>query len=301
MSVFVVLQHVECEPPAVYEDVLRERGHEVARVMVADQESLPDLASYAGIVAMGAPQSVTEPEAHAWLSPELDAVATAVRRDTPYWGVCFGAQLLAAALGARVWQGAEPEVGVLDVHGTPAARSDPVFGSMPDRYAAVQWHSDTFDLPDGAVHLAASRAYPAQAFRWWRAYALQFHLEAPADLIAEWLAIPAYARALQATLGPDAGGPFMAAIRAAETRMTSHARELFTRWLDHVALDPGSILRARGTAEVAPGRPASLTASRQEERTKGLEPSTARSAGTHIQRTPESRAPNFSPDDQRLI
>ena len=104
MSGFVVLQHVECEPAAVYEDVLRERGHDVTRVMVADGEPLPDLAAYAGIVAMGAPQSVTEPGAHAWLAPELDAIAGAVRRDTPYWGVCFGAQLLAAALGARVWR-----------------------------------------------------------------------------------------------------------------------------------------------------------------------------------------------------
>jgi GMP synthase-like glutamine amidotransferase len=229
---FVVLQHVACEPPAAYEDVLRARGHDVVRVMVAEGEPLPELDGHAGIIAMGAPMSVNDVGEYAWLAPELDYVATAVRAGMPYWGICFGAQLLARALGAGVVRGPEAEVGVLPVHLTPAAAADPVFGALPATLPTVQWHSDTFALPAGAVHLASSPAYPNQAFRWERAYGLQFHVEAAAALVEEWLAIPAYAAALRATLGDGAAAPFIAAIRDREVEMTVLASQLFSRWLE---------------------------------------------------------------------
>jgi GMP synthase-like glutamine amidotransferase len=230
---FLVLQHVACEPPAAYEDVLRAAGHDIVRVMVADGEPLPARDGYAGIVAMGAPMSVNDVGEYPWLAPELDYVATAVRGGTPYWGICFGAQLLAGALGAEVVRGPEAEVGVLPVELTSAAAADPVFGGLPATLPAVQWHSDTFALPEGAVHLASSPAYPNQAFRWGRAYGLQFHLEAPAALVEEWLAIPEYAASLRATLGDGAADPFIAAIRERETEMTALATRLFSRWLAH--------------------------------------------------------------------
>lgn len=230
---FVVLQHVACEPPAAYEDVLRARGHELVRVMVADGEQLPQLDGPAGIIAMGAPMSVCDVDRYDWLAPELEYIAAAVRAGTPYWGICFGAQLLAGALGAEVLTGAEAEVGVLPVQLTRAAAADPVFGALPATLPAVQWHSDTFALPAGAVHLASSPAYPNQAFRWRRAYGLQFHLEAPAALVEEWLAIPEYAEALRATLGDGAAGPFIGAIRDSEAEMTALASQLFSRWLEY--------------------------------------------------------------------
>jgi GMP synthase-like glutamine amidotransferase len=235
MSAFVVLQHVACEPPAAYEDVLRARGHDVTRVMVADGDPLPELDGHAGIVAMGAPMSVRDVDSYDWLGPELDYVATAVRAGAPYWGVCFGAQLLAGALGAEVSHGPVAEVGVLPVELTAAAAGDPVFGGLPERLPAVQWHSDTFALPADAVHLASSPAYLNQAFRWGRAYGLQFHLEAPAALVEEWLAIPEYAAALRATLGADAAAPLIAAIRAREAEMGDLATRIFERWLDSTA------------------------------------------------------------------
>ena len=122
---------------------------------------------------------------------------------------------------------------MLPVELTPEAADDPVFGGLPDALPAVQWHSDTFALPDGAVHLASSPAYPNQAFRWGRAYGLQFHLEAPAALVEEWLAIPEYAASLRATLGDGAADPFIAAIRDREAEMTVLATRLFSRWLEY--------------------------------------------------------------------
>ena len=136
-----------------------------------------------------------------------------MRAGTPYWGICFGAQLLAGALGAEVVRGPRPRSACCRCTLTPAAAADPVFAALPATLPALQWHSDTFALPAGAVHLASSPAYPNQAFRWGRAYGLQFHLEAPAALVEEWLAIPEYAAALRATLGDGAAVPFIDAIR----------------------------------------------------------------------------------------
>jgi GMP synthase-like glutamine amidotransferase len=77
-------------------------------------------------------------------------IAEAVAGETPYWGVCLGAQLLAASLGAKVAPGALPEVGVLPVQLTADAAGDPVFASAPTAFEAFHWHADTYDLPDGA-------------------------------------------------------------------------------------------------------------------------------------------------------
>lgn len=213
--------------------MLRARGHELVRVMVADGEPLPQLDGHAGVIAMGAPMSVCDVGRYDWLAPRARVHRRGRAGGHAVLGICFGAQLLAGALGAEVMPGPEAEVGVLPVHLTRAAAADPVFGALPATLPAVQWHSDTFALPAGAVHLASSTAYPNQAFRWERAYGLQFHLEAPAALVEEWLAIPEYAAALRASLGDGAAGPFIAAIRDGEAEMTALASHLFSRWLDY--------------------------------------------------------------------
>src|SRR5439155_18314763 len=113
-----------------------------------------------------------------WLAQEKGLIASAVRDGVPFWGACLGVQLLAASLGARVYPAPEPEVGVMAVTLADEAMSDPVFVGLPRELPTLQWHGDTFDLPNGAVRLAGYEAYPNQAFRWGRnAYGVQFHLE----------------------------------------------------------------------------------------------------------------------------
>ena len=86
-------------------------------------------------------------------------------------------------------------------HGCPLLTTG-VLGAAPAEFSTLQWHGDTFDLPDGATLLAGSPAYPHQAFVWQRAYALQFHIEVTPELAAEWAEVPAYAASLDAELGP---------------------------------------------------------------------------------------------------
>jgi GMP synthase (glutamine-hydrolysing) len=146
--------------------------------------------------------------------------------------VCLGAQLLAAALGARVYKGDRPEVGLLPVELTADAAADPVFRAAPPRFTTLQWHGDSFDLPSGATLLAGSPAYPNQAFRTGRSYGVQFHVEVSLELATDWGAVPAYADSLESTLGPGALDRLLAGVAEHGPAMVQLARELFGRWLD---------------------------------------------------------------------
>ena len=231
----LVLQHIACEPPGVFEDVLDERAVQLHRVELDEGDALPDWREFDAIVAMGGPMSVNDDTAFPWLTEEKRAIGDAVRAGTPYWGVCLGVQLLAASLGARVYPGPEPEVGLLPVSMTGEARSDPVFADAPHELLTLQWHGDTFDLPEGAVRLAGSHAYPNQAFRFERAYGVQFHLEVSAEMAREWAEVPEYVASLERTLGSDGAPDFLTAIEAGADEMRTAGRSLFERWLDRVA------------------------------------------------------------------
>ena len=228
----LVLQHIACEPPGVFEDVLAERAHELVRVELDEGEPLP-AGSWDAIVAMGGPMSVNDEGEHPWLAGEKAAIASHVRAGRPFWGSCLGAQLLASALGARVYAGPAPEVGVLAVELTAAGLDDPVLGALPAAIDTLQWHGDTFDLPEGAVLLASSPAYPHQAFRVGRAaYAVQFHVEVTEAMGEEWAGVPAYAEYADRVLGPGGSDRLLAEFRLSSPLMQQHARELFERWCD---------------------------------------------------------------------
>jgi GMP synthase-like glutamine amidotransferase len=227
-----VIQHAGCEPPGVYEDELRERAVQFDRVLLDEGHDLPDWRRYEGIVVMGGAMGVYEHETHPWLAAELELIGEAAQAGRAYWGVCLGAQLLAAALGARVAPGPRPELGVLPVHLTEAAAADPVFSAAPGSFSTLQWHGDTYELPAGAIQLARSSAFEQQAFALGRAYALQFHLEVDSALAERWIAIPAYVAELEQLDGPGAAARMLAQVRQAEAQSVPLARALFSRWLE---------------------------------------------------------------------
>jgi GMP synthase-like glutamine amidotransferase len=231
----LVLQHIGCEPPAAYEDELRQRGLSLSRLRLDDGDELPDWRAYSAIVAMGGPMGTYDEAIHPWLTAEKRLIAEAVRAGKPFWGVCLGAQLLAASLGATVAPGPLPEVGVLPVELSGDAAGDPVFAGAPARFQALHWHGDTYELPDGAIRLARSAQYEQQAFVFERAYALQFHLEATTELVAEWGRVAAYAASLERLPGGGGIAPLLERLARAESDTIPLARELFGRWLEQVA------------------------------------------------------------------
>lgn len=153
-------------------------GHDVAVLDVAAGEPFPDPTRYDRVVLLGSRRSAYD-DTVAHVAAELAFIRAALADDVPLLGVCFGGQLLARALGGRVWGMAEPEIGWQEVE-----TSDP---AVVPRGPWLVWHGDAFAVPDGAVPLARTdRA--AQAFSHGRAVALQFHPEVTEAVVGAWIA-----------------------------------------------------------------------------------------------------------------
>jgi GMP synthase-like glutamine amidotransferase len=151
-------------------------------------EPLPQAPDCDALVVFGGEQTATDDDIHPYLPRLADLMAAYTAADKPVLGICLGAQLLARAFGARNHLGTAPEFGWIDVSLTAEGRADPVLSVLPDRFPVFQWHSDTFTLPEGALHLATSPAARHQAFRIGRAtYGTQFHFEASRPVVADWL------------------------------------------------------------------------------------------------------------------
>jgi GMP synthase (glutamine-hydrolysing) len=185
---WVAIQHVPYEGPGLIAEAAARHGLELRLCHPYLGEALPSQEEIDGLVVMGGPMGVRDTVEHPRLARESELIAAMTRAGRPVLGVCLGAQLLAHALGARVYRGEQAEIGVGAVSLTPAGREDPVLGSLgTDTLPVVHWHQDTFDLPGGASWLARSALYPHQAFRVGaRVYGFQFHLEVDRALAAAW-------------------------------------------------------------------------------------------------------------------
>jgi GMP synthase (glutamine-hydrolysing) len=192
---WVVIQHGADDGPGMLGEELVDAGCTFQLVRTDLGDPLPAVDGMGGLAVLGGEMSVHDGDAHPWLATERTLLAAAVGLGLPVLGICLGAQQLAAALGAEVTTGAEPEIGVCTVTLTAGGRRDSVLGPEYGGLAepaipVVEWHGDTFSLPEGAVHLAATRAYPNQAFRVGeRVYGFQFHAEVDRTKAEGWEAM----------------------------------------------------------------------------------------------------------------
>jgi GMP synthase (glutamine-hydrolysing) len=145
----------------------------------------PDASSYAGLIFMGGPMSVNDELP--FVLEEMQLIECAAAQNMPMLGICLGAQMIARALGGRVYRNAEKEIGWFDIHLTEAGLRDAILGHLAPVETVFHWHGDTFDLPRGAEWLASSQRTRYQAFRVGQSiYGLQFHLEVTPAMIADW-------------------------------------------------------------------------------------------------------------------
>lgn len=241
----LVFQHIACEHPGIFRRFLQEDGHSWDAVELDAGQAIPPLEGYDMLWVMGGPMDVWDVDEHPWLVPEKQAIRRWVRDlERPFLGVCLGHQLLADALNGTCGPQRPPEVGLLDVDLTEAGRSDPVFGTLPPRVKALQWHSvRVAQAPEGAVILARSEACPIQAMRVGpAAYSMQYHVELEPDTIPNWGCVPAYEQALAATRGP---GGLAALAREAEPLMDqfiANASTLYRNFMRHTAASPNETL-----------------------------------------------------------
>ncbi len=183
----VAIRHVDFENLGAFAAVLADHGYKV-RYCEAGSPHLqsldplrPDL-----LLALGGPMGVYEEKAYPFLKRERDILTARLKTNRPTFGVCLGAQLLAAATGAKVFPSGAKEIGFSPLSLTKAGHEGPL------RHLAgvsvLHWHGDTFDLPEGTAHLASTKLCAHQAFaRGANVMGLQFHGEVGAAELERWL------------------------------------------------------------------------------------------------------------------
>lgn len=174
----IYLQQVPFETPAHVGRWAAGRGFDVSGVHLFDGHKLPEVNDFDWLVVLGGPMSVSDRQRYPWLADEEDLIRRAVEARRVVIGLCLGAQLMAEALGGRVYSAGQREIGWHEVCLTGRGAHDSLLCDWPQRFHVFQWHAETFDIPPDAIHLFASEACHNQAFQYDRcAYALQFHLE----------------------------------------------------------------------------------------------------------------------------
>jgi GMP synthase-like glutamine amidotransferase len=195
MSVLIV-KNISTEGPGTIGDFLAGKGMPYTTVDLT-AEGFPSAALYDTLVMMGGPMSVNESDIYPHIDKEAELARDFMKQGKKVFGVCLGAQIMAKALGAKVYPGPEKEIGWYDIELTGEGLQDrrmaklathPHTGDFRRTFKVFHWHGETFDIPEGAVQLAKSGLYPNQAFRYGdNAYAFQFHIEVRRQMIFDWL------------------------------------------------------------------------------------------------------------------
>ena len=144
-----------------------------------DQDPVfPAHETYDWLVVLGGKMGVNDAAVFPWINEELNFIRQSVQMGKVVIGICLGSQMIAAALGARVYPNTEPEMGFYPVLFNANAKADSVFRHFPDALTVMHMHFDTFELPEGAISMAGSEITACQAFRYGKnVFALQFHFE----------------------------------------------------------------------------------------------------------------------------
>jgi len=226
----LVFQHIPVEHPGIFRDFMKVDGVAWDAIELDEGEKIPSLDPYDALVVMGGPMDVFEQDQYPWLIEEKRAIREWVReRRKPYLGLCLGHQLLADALGGAVGRMATPEVGMMRVETTEAAKSDALFRGLDRTMDCLQWHGcEVTTLPAGGVVLASSPACDVQAFRVGNnSYGLQYHVELTPQTVAEWAAVPAYSESLEKSCGRGALQKLDADAKALMPSLAANARKLY--------------------------------------------------------------------------
>lgn len=183
------VQHIGYEDLGSFENVLNKRGFEVryfcSRLIDYRHVYAPDPEL---LIVLGGPMGVYEDEKHPWIHQELKMVEERIESKRPLLGICLGAQMIAKALGAKVYKGEQgAEIGWSKVTVNEEGMKTPFRHLDGSKTQMMHWHGDTFDLPDGATLLASSDRYKKQAYKWGdKVFAMQCHPEVTESKLNIW-------------------------------------------------------------------------------------------------------------------
>ncbi len=234
MKSTIAVRHVGFEHLGLLGPLLEERGHAVLwREAGVGQLAATDADGADLLVVLGGPIGAYEEADYPFLTGELAVIERRLAQGRPMLGICLGAQLIARAMGARVYPGPQKVIGwaplELTEHGHRSCLARLEEGDHP----VLHWHGDTFDLPKDAIRLAGSAFYENEAFAHDAVLALQFHLEVEAGEIDHWLI--GHAAEIENTPGVSVG-QLRGETRRFAPALAPVARKIFAEWLDEVGL-----------------------------------------------------------------
>ncbi len=228
MSRIFAIRHVAFEDLASFEIVLQARGYDIQYVDAATEDlaALPhDLP--APVFVLGGPIGAYEEALYPFLNAELRFIEKRLVAKLPIFGICLGAQLMARALGARVYPAPGKELGWAPITLTEAGQNSVLkpLGNGP----VLHWHGDTFDLPQGATRLVSTAICENQAFSiGTQALALQFHIEAEAKGLERWYV----GHTMELALASIAVPTLRAQSRELAPSAAARGNACLTAWLD---------------------------------------------------------------------
>ncbi len=235
----LVFQHMDHDHPGRFLDYFAEDGIMPEPVRLFEGQAIPNLAPFDLLFVLGGAQDTWQEDQHPWLRAEKEAIREWVMdRAKPYFGVCLGHQLLAAALGGEVGLAAEGEVGVFDVDLTEEARSHPLMRDVGPRHKVIQWHTAEVTRPPQQASVLASSPLSAVQAMAIDAHALstQFHCEFSAQTMAGWSSLPSYIANLEKHRGPGAYGRLMAEALPVMPRMAEMTRRMYDNLMEAAGL-----------------------------------------------------------------
>ena len=236
MKTVLAVRHVAFEDLGGFGPVFEHRGYAIQYAeagmddLVRALKGDPDI-----LVVLGGPIGVNDDADYPFLKDEIAALERRAKSGRPTLGICLGAQLMARALGARVYPAKAKEIGWAPIRLTDEGRGSCLAALVPNGEPVLHWHGDTFDLPDGARRLASTDICPNQAFAWGPAWlALQFHAETTRPGLEQWF----IGHTVEIAASP---GVSVAKLRADTARwgasLEAHGAACLERWLDALEND----------------------------------------------------------------
>lgn len=233
MKPVLIINHSACESPNYLHEFLDKQKVAYEKINHEDDElTSRHLENLSGLIILGSPVSAND--SLSWIKKEIEFIQLALDTNVPVLGICFGAQLLARAMGAEVCSAASMQIGWHRVETLQQVKTVLKNISLPQSFSAFEWHGDTFSIPAGAVALFNSDCIKNQGFAYKNSLALQFHPEISESMIHQWL--DRYAHCLikpdRCIQGKDE------VLENLQQRLSAQrlvADELFGWWLDRVS------------------------------------------------------------------